>query len=69
MLADGRNRLRNIEATERAKREMEERKRNETKTRRRPEDEDFAAARCMFRPFSATAWSQLISQTIVQLYE
>lgn len=41
-----RNRLKNIEATEKAKREMEERRRNETKTRRNPEDEDFAAARC-----------------------
>jgi hypothetical protein len=35
------NRLRNIEATERAKREMEQRK----EVKRRPEDEDFAAAR------------------------
>lgn len=46
-----RNRLRNIEATEKAKREMEERMRNETKTKRRPEDEDFAAARCTLLSF------------------
>ena len=45
------NRLRNIENTEKAKREMME-ARKVGNTRRRPEDEDFAAARCTLETFS-----------------
>ena len=40
------NRLRNIEMTEKAKRDMLE-ARKATVVKKRPEDEDFAAARCM----------------------
>jgi len=46
MIADqGSNRLRNIEMTEKAKRDMLE-ARKAAVIKRRPEDEDFAAARC-----------------------
>lgn len=41
--------MKNIEATEKAKREMEEKRRSESKIKRGPEDEDFAAARCEHR--------------------
>jgi hypothetical protein len=40
------NRLRNIEATEKAKRDMMEARKAELAARRRPEDIDFSSARC-----------------------
>jgi hypothetical protein len=40
------NRLRNIEATEKAKRDMMEARKAELAARRRPEDVDYSAARC-----------------------
>ncbi len=43
------NRLRNIEMTEKAKRDMLE-ARKAAVVKKRPEDEDFAAARCRLLP-------------------